>query len=84
MIASTSNAKAEPTPTHSVRARASSTNWPKLCTGLPTLTMPTISLFQRIGAPTYITEVRGSTSTSREVRAPYRPASERLTSVHAE
>jgi hypothetical protein len=53
-----------------VRARASSTNWPKLCTGLPTLTTPTISLFQRTGAAAYITEVIGSPSMSREVRAP--------------
>ncbi|MDT4848621.1 hypothetical protein FQZ97_827150 [compost metagenome] len=81
---SSSSASAEPTPTQMVRTRASSTNWPKLCTGLPTLTTPTISSFQRIGAPTYITEVRGSPSTSREVRAPYRPPSVRFTSLHCE
>ena len=55
--------------------RAAETNWPKLCTGLPRLTAPTISPCQRIGAPTYITALSASPATSRVVRAPYSPRS---------
>ena len=52
-------------------AVAASTYWPKLCTGLPTLTTPMISPASSwTGAATYITEVRGSPSTSGVVRAP--------------
>ena len=43
-----------------------------------------ISSFQRIGAPTYITELRASSSMSGVARAPYSPRSVRLTSRHCE
>src|SRR5437764_1295226 len=57
MTASSSTATTEVAPTSSVLRRAASTNWPKLCTGLPTLTAPAISWPRRIGAATYITDV---------------------------
>ena len=53
--------------------RAAATNWPKLCTGLPSETTPTISPSQRMGAATYMTVLPGSLATSRVVRAPYSP-----------
>ena len=77
MTASSSTATTEVAPTSSVLRRAASTNWPKLCTGLPTLTAPAISWPRRIGAATYITDVLGSPSTSGVVRAPYSPFSVR-------
>ncbi len=72
---SSSTATTEVAPSSSVLRRAASTNWPKLCTGLPTLTTPMISPappaeVSLIGAATYITDVRGSPSTSGVVRAP--------------
>ena len=72
---SSSTATTEVAPSSSVFRRAASTYWPKLCTGLPTLTTPMIAPappgeVSLIGAATYITEVRGSPSTSGVVRAP--------------
>ena len=75
MTTSSSTATTDVAPSSSVLRRAASTYWPKLCTGLPTLTAPMISslppgAMSRIGAATYITELRGSPSTSGVVRAP--------------
>ncbi len=75
MTTSSSTAITDVAPSSSVLRRAASTNWPKLCTGLPTLTAPMISPpppgdVSWIGAATYITEVRGSPSMSAVVRAP--------------
>ena len=75
MTTSSSTATTEVAPSSSVFLRAASTYWPKLCTGLPTLTTPMISPAPAAevsctGAATYITEVRGSPSTSGVVRAP--------------
>ena len=75
MTTSSSTATTEVAPSSSVFLRAASTYWPKLCTGLPTLTTPMISPappaeVSWTGAATYITEVRGSPSTSGVVRAP--------------
>ena len=53
-----------------VLRRAASTNWPKLCAGLPTLTAPTIWPSRRSGAATYITAVVVSSTRSGVVRAP--------------
>ena len=82
--ASATTPATETSPTYKVLRRAASTNWPKLCTGLPTDTAPMIWLFQRTGAPAYMTEVRGSSATSGVVRAPYSPRSASLTSRHCE
>jgi len=84
MIASSSTATTEVAPTSIVLRRAATTYWPKLSTGLPTLTAPMISLSTRIGAAAYITEVRGSPSTSGVVRAPYSPVRARRTSFQRE
>jgi hypothetical protein len=75
MMTSSSTATTEVAPSSKVFLRAASTNWPKLCTGLPTLTAPTMTpppLGDKswIGTATYITEVRGSPSMSAVVRAP--------------
>ena len=59
-------------------------NWPKLWTGLPTLTAPMISPFTRTGAATNITDDFGSPGTSGVARAPYCPCSARCTSRHCE
>jgi hypothetical protein len=76
MTTRSSTATTDVAPSSSVLRRAASTNWPRLCTGLPTLTAPMISppappaVVSWIGAAAYITEVRGSPSTSAVVRAP--------------
>ena len=57
-------------PTTSSLSRADCRNCPKLRTGLPTLTAPTIWLFQWIGAPTYMTALSGLAGSSGVVRAP--------------
>ena len=75
---------ADTMPTEMMLPRAAETNWPKLCTGLPSVTTPTISPFQRIGAPTYITLLCLSAATSRVVRAPYSPRSVLRTSCQPE
>ena len=78
MTTSNSTATTEVAPSSSVFLRAASMNWPKLCTGLPTLTAPMMAPppaaeLSRTGTATYITEVRASPSMSAVVRAPYWP-----------
>ena len=84
MTTSNSTATTEVAPTSSVLRRAASTNWPKLCTGLPTLTAPMMRPSASTGAATNITCVFASPGTSGVARAPYSPRSASLMSRHCE
>ena len=70
ITASSSTATTEVAPTSSVLRRAASTNWPKLCTGLPTLTAPTIWSPHADRRGDVHHRGVGSPSTSGVVRAP--------------
>ena len=70
----------EVSPTMSSFRRAEARKPPKPFIGLPTLTAPAISPFQRMGALTYMTVLRRSSGFSSVVRAPYSPSRVRRTS----